>query len=374
MSSSSDGSHSGASGDFYRSLLDSVSDGVYFVDRGRRISYWNPAAERISGYSAGEMIGHRCPEGRLLHCDASGKILCQDGCPLEAVLSGNQPESCQVFMRCKNGSRLPVIVSASPVLNEEGLVVGVAEVFRDHSASLSAIEQATRASGDAYLDPLTELGNRRLAEMRIPQLLQLARSPKRPGALLFVDVDHFKAVNDTFGHLAGDEVLKTVARTLRHTLRTMDVVCRWGGEEFVIFLAAVNDAQVLEVAERCRVLVANSSCSFDDQSISVTCSIGAALVCAGDTLESLVVRADKCMYAAKRNGRNRVVLSRHAEPGSAGIAETASVSCNGIQTSGAPAGNGNPYRGNGRYGASYSRDSRNGGASPRASLHGAGER
>ncbi len=305
MSSNGSGSR-----DFYQSLIESVSDGVYFVDTERRISYWNPAAERISGYSAQEMLGHRCPEGRLLHCDASGKVLCHDGCPLEAVLTGHEPETCQVFMRCKDGSRIPVIVSAAPVLNEEGLAVGVAEVFRDNSSTHTTIDEMLRSREDAYVDPLTEVGNRRYAELRIRQMLEMAGSSKRPGALIFLDVDHFKEVNDTYGHNAGDLVLKTVARTLRKTLRSVDLVCRWGGEEFLIYLASVSASHMLEVAERCRALVANSSVNFGDARIAVTCSLGAAVVEEGDTLESLVERADRCMYQAKRQGRNRVYVWR----------------------------------------------------------------
>ncbi len=312
-------SSDGGSRDFYRTLVDSVSDGVYFVDADRRISYWNPAAERISGYSAQEMLGHRCPEGRLLHCDATGKVLCHDGCPLQAVIQGNQPETCQVFMRCKNGARIPVVVSAAPVLNDEGIVVGVAEVFRDNSANVNALHEAMEATGDAYLDPLTNIGNRRFAELRLGQILPFARSPKRPGALLFLDVDHFKQVNDTYGHLVGDLILKAVSQTLCRTLRSVDLVCRWGGEEFLVYLANVSVSEMLEIAERCRVLVANSTCTTSHGQISVTCSIGATLLNDDDTLETLIHRADSAMYQAKRAGRDRVCVNRPEDPAIANL-------------------------------------------------------
>ncbi|MCW5964228.1 MAG: sensor domain-containing diguanylate cyclase [Bryobacterales bacterium] len=309
------------SNDFYRSLLDSVSNDVHFVDKDRRISDWNPAAETISGYRTVEIVGHRCPEGRLLHCDATGKALCHEGCPLEAVLTGNQPETCEVFLRCRNGSRVPLIISASLVRKEEGLVIGVAEVFRDNSYAVSAMEEALRPGGDAYLDSLTEVGNRRFAEIRVQQVLELARSPGRPGALLFVDIDDFKHVNDTYGHNAGDQVLRTVTRTLRQGLRRDDLIGRWGGEEFVVYLAGVDTAEMIDVAERCRMLVASSLCSIAGNTIAVTCSIGAATIVQKDTLESLVARADAAMYQAKRQGRNQVCV--------AGAGERATVAIHG---------------------------------------------
>nr|MCU0227556.1 sensor domain-containing diguanylate cyclase [Bryobacterales bacterium] len=290
------------------------SDGVYFVDTERRITYWNAAAERVSGYPRQEMLGHRCPEGGLLHCDASGKVLCQEGCPLEAVLHGNQPETCQVFLRCKSGNRVPVIVSAAPVLNNEGIVVGVAEVFRENTAQVLAVNESLEAAGEAYQDPLTRIGNRRFAELHISRVLQQPYRQQRPGALLFLDVDHFKEVNDTYGHLAGDAVLKAVAQTICRTVRSVDLVCRWGGEEFLILLAGVSAKEMLEVAERCRALVAKSSSMRESGYPRVTCSIGAALLSEADTMESLLQRADAAMYQAKRQGRDRVCVAPREQP------------------------------------------------------------
>jgi diguanylate cyclase (GGDEF)-like protein/PAS domain S-box-containing protein len=295
--------------DNLRHILDHVSDGVYFVDESRRVTWWSQAAERTTGYSADEMVGHRCANDRLVHCDASGKILCGAGCPLDAVLQGHQPETCHLYVRCKNGSRVPVAVSAYPMVNSRGEVVGVAEIFRSDNGLHRLLDNAAQVNAEAYLDPLTGIANRRFGELCLRQLVEVSPQLQKPGALLFLDVDHFKEVNDSLGHLAGDAVLRAVAQTLRNAVRSNDLVCRWGGEEFLILLAGISRDQMIEVAERCRVLVAQSSCQLDDTLISVTCSIGAAMLHPKDDPHSILARADSAMYHAKRNGRNRVLVA-----------------------------------------------------------------
>lgn len=126
-----------------------------------------------------------------------------------------------------------------------------------------------------------------------------------PCGVLVIDVDHFKAVNDKYGHEAGDAVLRMVSRTMQGGVRGLDLAGRWGGEEFLVIVAHATTESVTAVAERIRVLVAASSLSVPE-SISVTVSVGAALASAGESAAQLVRRADEALYLAKREGRNRV--------------------------------------------------------------------
>ena len=121
-----------------------------------------------------------------------------------------------------------------------------------------------------------------------------------------MDVDHFKKVNDTYGHDTGDRVLRMVARTLGASLRSVDALGRWGGEEFVAVVSNATGEQLRVAAERCRALVAQSALEVGQHQVRVTISIGAALARAEDTTESLLERVDRSMYRAKVGGRNRV--------------------------------------------------------------------
>jgi diguanylate cyclase (GGDEF)-like protein len=127
--------------------------------------------------------------------------------------------------------------------------------------------------------------------------------------VLFADIDHFKDVNDTYGHDAGDRVLKMVAQTLRHNLRSADVLARWGGEEFLALLHGVDKGVLAATAEKLRILVASSFFEVDGAEVRVTISLGATLLRPDDTPHSVVARADALLYESKAEGRNRYTLA-----------------------------------------------------------------
>jgi diguanylate cyclase (GGDEF)-like protein len=151
----------------------------------------------------------------------------------------------------------------------------------------------------ALLCPLTSLGNRRWAELSLRARLDEMDRHGWPFGLLFVDVDQFKQINDEYGHLNGDEVLKMVARTLSRSVRSFDFVGRWGGEEFIGIIRNATEKTLRSVANRCRTLIEDSVLAVDENQIRVTVSIGATLARQEDTMETLLQRADQLMYQSK---------------------------------------------------------------------------
>jgi len=127
--------------------------------------------------------------------------------------------------------------------------------------------------------------------------------------VLFIDVDYFKQINDTYGHLFGDRILRMIGKTLANSLRSFDVVCRWGGEEFLAVIVNVNVRQLNTIASRLHALVEQAGLPQDDRMIHATVSIGGALARPGDTMEALVHRADEQMYKCKLEGRNRFSIA-----------------------------------------------------------------
>lgn len=134
------------------------------------------------------------------------------------------------------------------------------------------------------------------------------RNPDAYGVSLMIDIDHFKAVNDTHGHLAGDEVIKTVSEVLRQECRARDIVCRFGGEEFIVFVHEASADQGAEIAERIRKAVEVEPTMSDDTKLCVTVSIGGSLKQAADDITESIKRADDALYRAKEGGRNRIVM------------------------------------------------------------------
>ena len=163
----------------------------------------------------------------------------------------------------------------------------------------------------AVTDGLTGLHNRRYLERHLATLVQQATAREKPLSVLILDIDHFKSVNDTYGHAAGDEVLREFSRRVRKAVRGIDLACRLGGEEFVVAMPDTDAALALLVAERLRQKIAGERFATGESvSIAVTVSIGiCSLTSADDTADALVKRADAALYLAKRDGRNRVVAA-----------------------------------------------------------------
>ena len=289
---------------FYKEVLESLTDGVYFTNLDRKVTYWNKAAERLSGYSAIEVVGKSCADNVLRHVDENGIELCVEGCPLAATMEDGEIRETNVFMHHKFGHRVPVFVRASPMRDENGQIVGAVEVFTDDSKNLDMLREMEELRKEVLTDQLTKVGNRRYALIIMERLEDSLQKEDVSFGILFVDLDHFKNVNDTWGHHVGDLVLQMVAKTLKAALRPLDVVCRWGGEEFVILIPNIESEGLAVLAERVRMLVEKSWVDHESERISVTASFGGAVAEQGDTAELVVDRADKQVYLSKESGRN----------------------------------------------------------------------
>lgn len=292
-----------------RAIVDTLSDGVYFVDPSRRITYWNHGAEQISGYSADEVIRHRCYENILNHVDASGRVLCHTACPLAQTIADGETREVRIWLRHQDGHRKPVSIRTAQVRDAEGRVIGGLEIFRDDTEVTQLSEEAERARREALTDTLTGLPNRRSFDAALATRLENMARYGWDFGLLIVDIDHFKMVNDVHGHAFGDEVLKVVAQTLHGAVRAGDLMARWGGEEFGVLVEASDRARLEETAERLRALVESSEVRQGSIRTSVTVSVGGTLATNLDTAQSLFGRADDAMRAAKDSGRNRTSIT-----------------------------------------------------------------
>ncbi|MNI01459.1 Response regulator PleD [compost metagenome] len=167
-----------------------------------------------------------------------------------------------------------------------------------------------KIQAQAILDSLTELPNRRGFDLLAAQAMHEARREPKPLTALLLDLDHFKALNDTYGHLAGDQVLIGFARDLESCLRHSDIVCRWGGEEFIVLLKDTDGKTGLMIAEKIRQHVEEQRYAYNSKALHVTVSIGLTTQQPDDTLHSLLSRADHAMYRAKQTGRNRTCVEK----------------------------------------------------------------
>jgi diguanylate cyclase (GGDEF)-like protein/PAS domain S-box-containing protein len=277
-------------------VFESSAEGVLIVDRELRIVAANKAFTRITGYTEAEALG-RSP--RML---SSGRHDAAFYDALWQTVAGTGTWQGEVWNRRKNGEVYPEWLTISQVLDECGAITHYVGIFSDITLLKRSQE---KLDYQAHHDPLTDLPNRLLFEDRLNHALQRARREKTQLAVLFVDLDRFKNINDTLGHPVGDRVLQEIGKRLGAALRDADTVARLGGDEFIILLEdVVGERDVAVVAEKLledfrRPIAAQG------QEFYVTASIGASLYPRdGDDVATLVKNADAAMYRAKERGRN----------------------------------------------------------------------
>jgi len=294
--------------DSYARIVENLHDGLYLVDKDRKIAFWNKAAEQISGFAASEVIGKACFDNILTHVDSEGNNLCIGGCPLAACIADGKPREAEVYMHHKNGHRIPVSVRASTLTDRDGNTIGGIELFTDISNTKANQLRLKELESLALLDTLTQLANRRYIESEIHNRLEEKNRFNASFGILFIDIDHFKQFNDAYGHDVGDKVLKFISNTFLANSRPFDLYGRWGGEEFIGVIRNINESNLKDIGNKVRHLVEKSYLMHHGRTLQVTISVGATLVCGNDNIESLIKRADMLLYESKAAGRNCLTI------------------------------------------------------------------
>lgn len=292
----------------YERIIGTLHDGMYFVDRERRITYWNKSAERISGFAAEEVLGKCCSDNILGHIDGLGNHLCRGNCPMLQTMADGLPREAEVYMHHRDGHRLPVSVWTCPLTDENGVIVGGVEQFTDISSLGANRLRVKELEKLGLLDDLTRLANRKYLTKELQSRVEEEKLLDAPFGVLFMDVDFFKEFNAAHGHEAGDKVLKCVATTLAANMRPFDMYGRWSGEEFIGIIRDCNAAELEEVGSRIRLLVENACIRQNGAELRTTFSMGATMFRDGDNVEGLVKRAATLMHDSKRAGGNRLTV------------------------------------------------------------------
>jgi len=286
------------------------SEAILITDARNNITLVNRAFTEITGYSAAEVL-HRNP--RLLSSQRQGRGFYEK--MWRAILEAGVWKG-KIWNRRKNGEIYAEWLSVSTIKDDEGRITHYIGIFADITEHIAAQE---RIYFLAHYDPLTGLANRALLQDRIKQALIASDRRGRQAAVLFIDLDRFKFINDSFGHAHGDAVLQTVAKRLTQCVREEDTVARLGGDEFVILLSEISDEQVAALTAR-RVLGSLSQPIFiDGNDFRITSSVGVAVYPRdAEDFDALLSKADAAMYVAKDRGRNGYELFASAFRGRVG--------------------------------------------------------
>lgn len=291
-----------------KTLLDNLFEGVYIVDRHRRIQYWNRGAERLTGYRESEVAGQSCSDNILMHVNEQANLLCQNRCPLAATMRDGKERKCNVYLLHKKGYRIPVQLRVTPIHDDEGAITGAIQSFEDNTADMAALRRLRDSEIPALTCSLTKVANRPYTERMLRQRVEEFNHEGGRLSVLFMAIDGFDGINEAHGHKTGDKVLSITARTLANAMRSCDLLGRWGSERFVAVLPNITSSETETIANTLRLMVEKSNYEVHGRTLSVTVSIGAAGAHSGDTPDELITRAKELLQTSKQNGQNRVTI------------------------------------------------------------------
>lgn len=276
--------------------LDATSDPVMLTDAKARIIFANAAFAKSTGYTVDEI------QGSTPAMFKSGKHDEAFYAAMRRSLASGQNFRA-TFNRRRDGSLYHAEQSISPIFGEKGRISHYVSVSKDITKRVEREQALLRA---ATKDKLTGLHNRHHGEQLLAERYRTARTLQRPLTLVMCDIDHFKRINDEFGHPTGDRVLAEVADMLRQAVRSRDAVIRWGGEEFMIVLDECSQTDTVDLAKR---ILDRVNAHEDGEVPALTLSLGLATLAPDEAIDELIARADSALYDAKRAGRNRLSIA-----------------------------------------------------------------
>jgi len=299
----------GAAKNLCNSVLNQVQDAVVWLDKDRKVVYWNKAAERMSGIEGAHILGRTCFGDPPLFVDFGGVNVCRDKCPVAMTLKDGAPRELDVYLQHKQGFRMPAYLRIIPVLKEDGEIIGAVETFTSTAPKVTLPLGLEELEKMGLVETETGIPSKQYLDMTLNTRLEEFQKYRLPFWLIYVDIDNYGKILEKYGRFNASKIVRTVARTLHKNIRFFDIVGRWGTEEFLVVLLNIDDSRLDIVANKLRLLIAESYITTETGMLNAMVSMGASLVLRYDTVESLVKRAEQLMMHSKWLGKNRVSMS-----------------------------------------------------------------
>ncbi len=290
----------------FRAVVDDLTMGVYFVDRDRRIVYWNNGAEKITGYLSQEVVGRCCRDNILVHCDEHNNILCELNCPLSETMLDGRPREVSVFMKHKGGYRVPIRIYAAPIRDENGEIIGAAETFYQQRFVPKPDRRRTPLVACGAVDELTGLPDHGYTLSVLKEKLESFKQNFADIGILAIQPDNLEDHRTKRGREAVDGILRVVTETLQNTLRPSDHLGRWSEDQFLVILPHCGGKSIDHVADRIMTVLRSCGIVWWGDPLSITASIGATIARPGDTLELIMARTERALQMSIDNGGNCV--------------------------------------------------------------------
>jgi diguanylate cyclase (GGDEF)-like protein/PAS domain S-box-containing protein len=294
---------------FCNLILNQVRDGIVCLSKERRIIFWNKAAEQITGLESSEAVGKICFEDLPLFIDQEGINICKNTCPVELTLKDGAIRTLDVYLQHKEGFRVQATLHIIPVFREDGEIIGAIEAFSDSAPRITIPFSVMDLEKMGLMDADTGVAGKQYLDMTLNVRLEEFQKYGLPFGVIYIDLDNFNKTMEKYGRFNTSKILRMVARTLHKNVRYFDIVGRWNTEEFLIILLNIDESRLDIVANKLRLLIAESYITTETGMLNTTVSMGASLVQRYDSVEALVKRAEQLMMHSKWLGKNRVSLS-----------------------------------------------------------------
>ncbi|WP_197528925.1 diguanylate cyclase [Aeoliella mucimassa] len=291
---------------FEQKLVENMHDGVVFVNNQQQIFMWNTGAERLTGIAGAAVCGRNFQPSLLQMSDQKGSLIDDDDCPVsKSIASGIQVLE-RVGVLGRSGRHVTIDLHVIPVYDDNRKACGATILLHDASSETTLEERCQALHAQMIRDPLTQVANRAEFDRMLSLFVEAHQDTELTCSLIMADIDHFKYINDTFGHQAGDEAIVNFASLLKSMCRSGDLVARYGGEEFTVLCADCDNATAASRAEAMRKKLSETT-HEKLANHTVTASFGVTELQPGDTPESMLRRSDRALLQAKDQGRNQVV-------------------------------------------------------------------
>ncbi len=291
---------------FEQKLLDAMYDGVVFVDAQCKITLWSKGTQRLTGVDSSAATGRIFIPSLLQTYSHGGRKMRDDACPVAKAIRTSTQLRQRVEVMGRQGKHVAIDLHAIPVHGADGTIQGATVLLHDAQGEASLEEKCEALHAEVTKDPMTKVANRAEFDRMLALFIEAHQQAKLPCSLIMCDIDHFKNINDTYGHQAGDEAIITMATLLTTMCRSGDLVARYGGEEFVVICADCSNADAARRAEQIRRKLSETphACLGNKR---IMASFGVTELQSGDTPETMLRRSDRALLQAKEQGRNQVV-------------------------------------------------------------------
>ena len=279
--------------EIYRDILDGLQIGVSVLDLQKKIVFWSDGAEQITGYSRIEVLGHSCTDNILLHCNQSSCEMCSNQCPIASALRAAKPLEAVSFIHHKSGHRTPVHTWAIPLRDKHGSIIGVIQTFEAEVAINGPDPNDQSRKERGWLDGATGLPNQTMMLSHLRETLGSFTELHIPFGVVWVQVQELNQLRARYGQEAANSTLQVLARTLRNTVWPTDFVGRWSENQFVAILCGCGEDALHAVTGRMRRMMSSATIVWWGEQLSVRVSIGCANAVAGDSVDSLMLRAQQ---------------------------------------------------------------------------------